>query len=137
MEHVTHSIRVSRSRPGFAQVIRKPARSRKKRAKKEKAGRLLERASIVPLLQSLRRWHAPRRVVGARDEIAALGAREHEWLRSHWREYAGTWVALEGNRLVANAAGAHEALEKARAAGVPSPFLIHVTEPSELSFGGW
>ena len=33
--------------------------------------------------------------------------------------------------------GAREALEKARSIGVPSPFLVHVTEPSELPFGGW
>ena len=30
-----------------------------------------------------------------------------------------------------------EALEQARALGVFSPFLVHVTEPSELPFGGW
>jgi hypothetical protein len=44
---------------------------------------------------------------------------------------------LDGSRLVAEAAGAREALEKARTSGVISPFLVHVTEPSELPFGGW
>lgn len=75
--------------------------------------------------------------VSAGSDMAAPGAREREWVRSRWREYAGLWVALDGNRLVGEATGAREALEKARAAGVVSPFLVHVTEPSELPFGGW
>jgi len=71
------------------------------------------------------------------ESTPSSGAREQEWVRSHWQEYAGRWVALDGSRLVADAAGAREALEKARAAGVVSPFLVHVAEPSELPFGGW
>jgi hypothetical protein len=70
-------------------------------------------------------------------DLATSGTREQEWVQSHCREYAGRWVALDGGRLVAEAAGAREALEKARALGVFSPFLVHVTEPSELPFGGW
>ena len=67
----------------------------------------------------------------------AAGRQEQAWVQSHCHEYAGRWVALDGGRLVAEAAGAREALEKARALGVFSPFLVHVTEPSELPFGGW
>jgi hypothetical protein len=76
-------------------------------------------------------------IVSANSDMAEHGAREQEWVRSHWREYVGRWVALEGSRLVAEAAGAREAVEKAKASGVVSPFLVHVTEPSELPFGGW
>ena len=65
------------------------------------------------------------------------GVREQEWLRDHWREYVGLWVAVEGNRLVGKASNAREALEKARSSGHSSAFLLHVTEPSELPFGGW
>jgi hypothetical protein len=68
---------------------------------------------------------------------AATGAQEQEWVRAHWRQYEGKWVALSGDRLIAEAAGAREAIEKARASGVHSPFLVHVTGPSELPFGGW
>ena len=70
-------------------------------------------------------------------EERVSGEREQEWLRCHWREYAGKWVALDGSRLIAEATGAREALLTARAAGVGSPFLVHVTGPSELPFGGW
>ena len=70
-------------------------------------------------------------------EEGISGVSEQEWLRCHWREYAGKWVAIDGNRLIAEATGAREALQTARAAGVGSPFLLHVTEPSELPFGGW
>jgi hypothetical protein len=65
------------------------------------------------------------------------GAREQEWLRTHWREYVGRWVALDGDRLIGQAVRARDAMDQARAAGVASPFLIHVIEPSELPFGGW
>jgi len=76
-------------------------------------------------------------IISDNSDMAEHGAREQEWVRSHWREYVGRWVALEGSRLLAEAAGAREALEKANASGVVSPFLVHVTEPSELPFGGW
>lgn len=50
-------------------------------------------------------------------EEGISGVREQEWLRCHWREYAGKWVALDGSRLIAEATGAREALLTARAAG--------------------
>jgi hypothetical protein len=93
--------------------------------------------AIVRMPHPFSRRRARKAVVPAGSGMAASGAREQEWVRSHWREYAGRWVALDGARLVAEATGAREALEKARAAGVVSPFLVHVAEPSELPFGGW
>jgi len=68
---------------------------------------------------------------------AAPGGREQEWLRIHWREHVGSWIALDDGRMVGEATRARDALEQARSAGFPSPFLVHVTEPSELPFGGW
>ena len=66
-----------------------------------------------------------------------FGVSEQEWLRNHWAEHVGRWVAIEGGRLLAEADTAREALESARASGYRSPFLIHVTAPDELPFGGW
>jgi hypothetical protein len=67
----------------------------------------------------------------------APGVREHEWVRSNSQEYAGKWVALMGSRLIAVAEGAREAMEKAKAAGVRAPFLVHLPDVAELPFGGW
>jgi Family of unknown function (DUF5678) len=126
------SARFSLSGPRLAKMARKPAN----RPRMRKARRLPSLGEFVPM-PTFRNRRSPPRPLPAGTGIAASGVREQEWLRSHWREYAGRWVALDGNRLVSEAAGAREALEKARAAGVRSPFLVHVTAPSELPFGGW
>jgi hypothetical protein len=93
--------------------------------------------TIVPIHKVVSTRQPSNATVSAGSDIAVPGAREQEWVQSHWREYAGRWVALDGSRLVGEAGLAREALEKARAAGVSSPFLAHVTEPSEQPFGGW
>lgn len=99
--------------------------------------RLPVRGAIVPMPHAFAKRRAPKIAFSASSNIGVSGAREQDWVRSHWREYAGRWVALDGSRLVAEASGSREALEKARASGVVSPFLVHVAEPSELPFGGW
>jgi uncharacterized protein (DUF433 family) len=78
-----------------------------------------------------------RAVVSPSAAAEVSGARELEWLRSHWQEYVDRWVVLDGDRLVTESASAREAAEKARALGFSSPFLVHVEEPSDLPFGGW
>lgn len=93
-----------------------------------------EGVSVDVLLQRLVRAHCAGSSAAPQSMIGAL---EQEWLRQHWREHLGNWVALDCGRLVAEAPGAREALERARAAGFATPFLAHVTAPSELPFGGW
>lgn len=58
------------------------------------------------------------------------GAAALRWLRDHRREYAGKWVALYGDRLVATAATAREAYAAAREQGVDMP-LVELVEPEE------
>ena len=128
----THFATFSLSSSRLAQVVRKPVR----RSRRRKVRGLPIRGAIVPMPKPSSRQRAPR-TVSAVPGVAASGTREEEWVRSHWREYAGRWVVLDGGRLVGEAAGARDALEKARAAGVVSPFLVHVTELSDLPFGGW
>ena len=70
-------------------------------------------------------------------DAGRTGVRERDWLEHHWREHVGRWVALDGGRLVGEAANAREALQRARESGHSMPFLVHVTEPSEKPFGGW
>lgn len=64
-------------------------------------------------------------------------SREIRWLAQHRTEYAGQWVALDGDRLIASAATAKEVFEAARQAGVADP-LVHLMEPPDaLPWGGW
>lgn len=116
----------------LARALRKPLRRPRRRA----PGRPTTRA-IVPIGQMLSGRRTPKNAGQAHARASASGANEQEWVRSHWREYTGLWVALDGSRLVGVGTGARLALEQARALGVVSPFLVRVTEPSELPFGGW
>jgi hypothetical protein len=50
----------------------------------------------------------------------------------------GEWVALEGDEVVAHGADGKAVYESARAQGISSPFLFHVSEPDSTPFaGGW
>ena len=62
---------------------------------------------------------------------------EQDWLRQHEREYAGQWVALEGNVLLSNGARAREVLDAARKKGIPEPLLVHVDDKPGLPSAGW
>lgn len=63
--------------------------------------------------------------------------REYEWLRQHQVEYAGQYVALQGDQLISHADNLRELYRLARAAGCAAPFIIRVEAPDELPFGGW
>jgi predicted DNA-binding antitoxin AbrB/MazE fold protein len=62
---------------------------------------------------------------------------ELEWLAKESRHYAGEWVALDGNRLIAHGNELATVREAARAAGVERPLLSHLPPEEELPFGGW
>jgi len=52
------------------------------------------------------------------------------------RPYAGEWVALDGNRLVAHGPKLAAVKAAAQAAGVSRPFFASVPD-DDLLFGGW
>lgn len=62
---------------------------------------------------------------------------ELRWLDEHGEEYAGLWVALEGEQLLASGTNGREVYETAIAHGATRPFLVQVEPPDELPFGGW
>jgi hypothetical protein len=67
---------------------------------------------------------------------AWTGEAEMRWLREHGGEYAGRWVALDGDRLVAHGAEGREVYRDARARGVENPFVTFVE--SDVPFvAGW
>lgn len=62
---------------------------------------------------------------------------EQRWLAEHGREYAGKWVALDGDRLLAHGENAREVYAAVRDSGVRLPLVVHVNPPDQLPFGGW
>lgn len=59
------------------------------------------------------------------------------WLKAHREEYAGKYVALDGDRLVGSGPNIREAHQQARQTGVDHPFLVHVSSENDAPFGGW
>lgn len=63
-------------------------------------------------------------------------ARELGWIASHRREYAGQWVALVGDRLLAHGNTGREVFA-AVAQLVERPLVIKIDEEEQRAFGGW
>ncbi len=63
--------------------------------------------------------------------------REMEWLKQHDKEYAGQYVALLGNRLVAHADTLPELDRLIKASGVQRPVVTRIKALGEVLFGGW
>lgn len=59
-----------------------------------------------------------------------------KWLREHQHEYAGQWVALDGERLIGHGASAKEVYAIADAAGVELPLVTRVDDPHAPPFAG-
>jgi predicted DNA-binding antitoxin AbrB/MazE fold protein len=64
-------------------------------------------------------------------------AQELEWLATESGPYAGQWVALDGNRLIAHGNELAVVSAAARATGVDRPLFTHLAPAGELPFGGW
>lgn len=69
----------------------------------------------------------------ARDERRE----ELEWLARDSAPYAGEWVALDGNRLLAHGPKLSAVSASARAAGVEEPFFASVPDAQGAPFAGW
>jgi hypothetical protein len=66
------------------------------------------------------------------------GDAEMRWLNEHSADYAGQWVVLDGDRLIASGREAKPLLEEARRLGIETPFLTLVqSDPDAPSWGGW
>jgi len=70
------------------------------------------------------------------DEEKAMRQSQIEWLKAHRDEYAGQYVALDGDVLVGHGATIREAHEQAKQNGAENPFLTRVfAEETILSAG--
>ena len=61
--------------------------------------------------------------------------RELQWLVAHARAYAGQWVALDGDRLIAHGPQHDEVWAAAEASGVYLPLVTFVDDPDKVYAG--
>ena len=72
----------------------------------------------------------------ARDLPIRDRSREAGWLRKHRDEYAGQWVALDGERLIASGNDLKQVATTARRSGVPDALMMRVEPNDTLPFAG-
>jgi hypothetical protein len=60
-----------------------------------------------------------------------------KWLAEHSAEYAGQWVALDEDRLIAHGPDAKEVYAAAQASGVKFPLVTQAEDPEGLPFAGF
>ena len=63
--------------------------------------------------------------------------REVEWLQKHRDEYAGQWIALDGERLIASGDDLKQVISTARRLGVPDALMMRVEPNDALPFAGF
>jgi len=87
---------------------------------------------VLRFADGLQRERAPREAP-ARDRN-----REVKWIADNRSAYAGQWVAVEGDRLVAADMDARKVFIAAKAAGIQIPFVVHILPEDSLPFvPGW
>lgn len=91
-----------------------------------------EQLKLERLLQQRRTEFAPTKP--PRDKQLAPqpmpdSVREMRWLSDHAREYAGQWVALDGDRLIANSFDYQRVFDAADADKAELPLITLVEDP--------
>jgi Family of unknown function (DUF5678) len=64
-------------------------------------------------------------------------SREDEWLSQHRDEYAGQWVALDGDRLLAHGTNLKEVAASAQQSGVTDALFVQVEPSNALPWAGF
>jgi hypothetical protein len=89
------------------------------------------------LLQQIESEHGKQlQLANGGATIVQPRALEMRWLAEHEAEYAGQWLALDGDQLVSCGTDPHKVYAEAQAQGVQDPFMV-IAESDEPYFGGW
>lgn len=61
----------------------------------------------------------------------------NRWLSEHAPDYAGQWIALDGDKLIAHGMNRAEVRAAADASGAYLPLAMRVPSPDDLPFAGF
>ena len=67
-------------------------------------------------------------------------SKEREWVIQHGQEYVGQWIVLGEGRLIGHTADGDALLaivERARAEGIPAPYVEFISGDTEPIWMGW
>ncbi len=67
------------------------------------------------------------------EEFARKWELERKWLEENGQEYAGRWVALDGDHLLATGSSAREVYATLKTAGISGSLVMRVEHPDDLS----
>jgi hypothetical protein len=62
--------------------------------------------------------------------------REMQWIEEHKHEYAGQWIALDGDRLIAASPVQQEVWDAVKADGAELPLVHRIPSPDDLPYVG-
>lgn len=98
---------------------------------------LQEKTELAAFLtEELRQLATPPPTANVGDDDG-IRQRRVAWIKAHREEYAGQYVALDGDVLIAAGRTIREAHEQARARGIDHPYLVRITSEHETLSAGW
>lgn len=59
-----------------------------------------------------------------------------KWLDENGEKYMNQWVCLEGDKLIAHSEDGRDLYQKAKDAGIETPFIHHIVEEPEFFYSG-
>ena len=102
--------------------------------------------SLLKQIEQLPRDEQLRLAQLIEEQLAALNqpprepmkdrTRERQWIKEHKHEYAGQWVALDGDRLIAASPVQQEVWEAIKADHAQLPLVQRIPAPDDLPYIG-
>jgi hypothetical protein len=95
-----------------------------------------EQSRLAQLLEERRVRQAPQPAKAPRDKRlpdrqALDDTREREWIKKHRQEYAGQWVALDGDRLIAASPNQADVWAAVKDDGAKLPLVARIRASDE------